>query len=606
MDFHPFVIPFAIGFFGLMAVLAIKIVGWYRVFDKDDKRTMFKNILSVKTLSAIKEIVSESLFHRKIFAINPLLGWMHMTYALGWFLLIVVGKIQTTIHTGDWTNPVWHAIFFRYFESVEAQTLNSRLLPFLMDAILLFILSGVALAFAKRMRSKAMGLTQTTRHSNIDKLALATIWSIFPLRFLAESITSGLHSGGSFLTGSAGQALAQLPFLDVLFLPAWWAYSLVLGTFFAILPLTRYMHIPAEMVLIIFRHWGVKDKNMVQLQIESCSRCGICIDGCATLPLQQKTQAVYLLRQARSHIPAEMTALTCMECGSCQSRCPVGIDTSLIRQQIKAKNVPSWPLQVETQSPSSPKSKILYYPGCIGKLTPSVTLSMGQIMTKAGLDFHIIDNNDMSCCGRPMLLTGNEAGANDMMVKNKAMIQQSGADTLVTSCPVCYKMFTDNYQLGINVVHHTQMIYKLIASNAIRPNISQTKYAYHDPCELGRGSNIYDEPRRVLKSVGTLAEAPKHGKSSMCCGGSAAGYPVDDTQRSVIAQLAVDNLLQNQPDQIVSGCPMCKKSLARFSDIAVKDIAEIVAEALHCQPDKLQTKKTEQKTQHQRIPNYQD
>ena len=167
-------------------------------------------------------------------------------------------------------------------------------------------------------------------------------------------------------------------------------------------------------------------------------------------------------------------------------------------------------------------------------------------------------------------------------------------------------MFTDNYQLGIKVIHHTQMIDELITSKAIKPNISNTKYVYHDPCELGRGSNIYDEPRRVLKSVGTLAEAPKHGKNSICCGGSAAGYPINDVQRSVIAQLAVDNLSQNQPDQIVSGCPMCKKSLARFSDITVKDIAEIVAEALHAKPEKIQIKTQVQKTHHLKIPNYQE
>ena len=32
---------------------------------------------------------------------------------------------------------------------------------------------------------------------------------------------------------------------------------------------------------------------------------------------------------------------------------------------------------------------------------------------------------------------------------------------------------------------------------------------YHDPCELGRGCGIYDEPRNVLSGIGELKKAQK-------------------------------------------------------------------------------------------------
>lgn len=73
-----------------------------------------------------------------------------------------------------------------------------------MDLILLMILSGLTLAFLKRMYSKALGLKKTTNHRPFDLLILTVLWLIFPLRFLAESFTSGVRGGGSFLTHSAG------------------------------------------------------------------------------------------------------------------------------------------------------------------------------------------------------------------------------------------------------------------------------------------------------------------------------------------------------------------------------------------------------------------
>jgi Fe-S oxidoreductase len=606
MEFHYFVLPFAIGFYGLMAILLIKVVEWTRKFDKNDRRNIANNIMSLKSIRAIREIVSESLLHRKIFAINPLLGWMHMTFAFGWFLLIVFGKVQTTVHTGDWTNPVWDAIFFRYFETKLPSTAHSTLLPFLMDAILLFILSGVGLAMFKRYKAKAMGLTSTTNHQLIDKLALAVIWSIFPLRLLAESITSGLYGGGSFLTGTVGHALSSLPFLNHLFMPAWWAYSLVLGTFFAILPLTRYMHIPAEMVLIFFRHWGVKDNHMVELQLEACSRCGICIDGCATLPLRQQTQAVYLLRQARAKHPIGLMAHTCMECGSCQTRCPVGIDLPMVRQHLKQKEAPklSATLTIPTATEARPQ-KVLYYAGCIGKLTPSVTRAMATIAAHAKLEMHVIGDDEMMCCGRPMLLSGNGDAAQKMVLQNTQYIDHQQADLLITSCPVCYKMFNENYSLKTKTIHHTQFIDGLLSSKAIVLQRKSEKITYHDPCELGRGSNVYEAPRRIIDAVGKLVEAPMHAKMSMCCGGSAAGYNIGDDNRNVIATLAVNNLQYNNPDQIATSCPMCKKSLARHANVPVKDIAQIVAASLHNEKTTMHRPKAKTNNLKKLVPDFQ-
>ena len=60
----------------------------YRLPLADKKRILF-GLPTRRTFSAIGEVVGESLLHRRIFRVNPLLGYMHMSLAFGWFLLIL-------------------------------------------------------------------------------------------------------------------------------------------------------------------------------------------------------------------------------------------------------------------------------------------------------------------------------------------------------------------------------------------------------------------------------------------------------------------------------------------------------------------------------------
>ena len=231
MYYDPFVLPFTIGLNILLIYLVIKYARWIRTFSTEDKRTIRRNVFSLKTLKAGKEVFLESLVHHKIFRTNPFLGYMHMCFGLGWFLLIVVGKIESLVYHTSIFNPPYFAIFFRYFHPAQETFPYSNTFAFLMDLILLMILSGLTLAFLKRMYSKALGLKKTTNHRPFDLLILTVLWLIFPLRFLAESFTSGVRGGGSFLTHSAGNFFDTFLPIESLAYPAWWAYSSALGSF---------------------------------------------------------------------------------------------------------------------------------------------------------------------------------------------------------------------------------------------------------------------------------------------------------------------------------------------------------------------------------------
>ncbi len=222
MNFDPFVLPFTIGFNGLVLLLIVKYGRWFISLDPSQRNKIFRNILSVHSLNALKEIFSESLLHRKVFRANPKLGYMHMSLAFGWFLLIVAGKVEVTIYEGDIMHAPYLGIFFRYFVT-DTDFPLAGVFKNLMDLILLFILTGLGFAIAKRFSSRqVVGMKRTTKHSFKDKTALIALWWIFPLRLLAESLTAANFHNGGIITNNLGGLLDEILPADMLYYLFWW------------------------------------------------------------------------------------------------------------------------------------------------------------------------------------------------------------------------------------------------------------------------------------------------------------------------------------------------------------------------------------------------
>ena len=91
MHFNLFVIPFLSGMIILPVLLVIRYSKWLKNLDSDDLTKIRRSVFSIQSLKALKEVFLECLIHRKVFRFNPLLGYMHMSLAFGWFLLIVFG-----------------------------------------------------------------------------------------------------------------------------------------------------------------------------------------------------------------------------------------------------------------------------------------------------------------------------------------------------------------------------------------------------------------------------------------------------------------------------------------------------------------------------------
>ncbi len=592
--FAPFCLPFMLGAAVMFTAVLAKYAVWLYRLPSADKRRILAGLPTAATLKAISEVVNESLLHRRIFRVNPLLGYMHASLAFGWFLLIAVGWIETIATLGLRYVPLQGHVFFKYF-ACEYGIRQLPLFEQLMDALLAVVLSGVALAWSKRLYSRLMGMRRTTRHVWSDRLALSALWFVFPLRLAAESLASALCGGGGFLTGPLGRMAAQwLPagVLSGAETTAWWCYSCALGLFFAAMPFSRYMHIFTEIPLIFLRRYrlrsGDKEGSFDRFQIEACSRCGICIDPCQ---LQSElgiddVQSVYFLRDRRYGRLRLAVANNCLMCGRCAEKCPVGIDLNTLRLNSRdtMRNVPDERRYEYLRGidRSAGAGRVGYFAGCMTLLTPRTLRSMERIFRAAGEEVWWADREGGVCCGRPLKLSGETDSARKMMNYNSELFRKHGITTLVTSCPICLRVFREEYDLpGIEVLHHSEYILRLLQAGRLRLQRSQERFTYHDPCELGRGSGIYDEPREVIAAVGELLEPAHTRADAFCCGSSVANTAITDAQQVRLARPVAAELEATGAETIVTACPLCKKAIARGAErLPVADLSEIVAAAI--------------------------
>jgi Fe-S oxidoreductase len=614
MQFDPFIIPFNIGLYFILIYVVTRSVIWFLDLSKPDKLRLQRGFFGNSFAMSLKEIFMESLIHRKILKTNLRLGYMHMSLAFGWFLLIFFGTVEADVFGPKHLNAPYRAIFFRYFNPEHGRMGFEAAYAFLMDVILAFILSGLILAVVKRFYSKIVGMKKTTRLKLTDRIALTSLWLIFPSRLLAESFTSGAYGTGSFLTGSLGHWLATFLPAQQMAYPFWWLYSLSLGTFFILLPITRYMHIPSELFLIFMRNSGIKtgDKagTYTEVQTFSCSSCGICIDACQLSFSAgiRNIQSAYLMKAIRNNDDVSEIAHNCLMCGRCDQKCPVGIELSPIRmiqrREAEAENdirniykgyfrsrqsdISEKAFATSNfnflQENDTSKADVLYFAGCMTHLTPAIKNSMVKILKASGLNYNFIDEQGGACCGRPLMLAGQDREARELINFNSQMIWKSGARTLVTSCPICYKVFKESYYLDVEVLHHTQFIKKLIDDGLVKMNFLRKKVVYHSPCELGRGSGVYEEPKDVLRYVARLEKSKFEDGNSLCCGGSLANMKISSADKKKIALDTTIELTRNNPDILATACPLCKKTFSGVTETRVADISEIVAEALIMKP----------------------
>ena len=173
-----------------------------------------------------------------------------------------------------------------------------------------------------------------------------------------------------------------------------------------------------------------------------------------------------------------------------------------------------------------------------------------------------------------------------------ATLGELGIRRIVTCDPHAFNTLKNEYSAfggHYEVLHHTQLIARLVADGRIRLRRELERVIYHDPCYLGRHNGEFEAPRAIIAALtkdATLEFALNRGKA-MCCGAGGARMWMEETIGKRINVLRVEQALPQAPRVIATACPYCltmisdgTKTSEEDEKIATRDIAELVDAAM--------------------------
>jgi Fe-S oxidoreductase/nitrate reductase gamma subunit len=241
------------------------------------------------------------------------------------------------------------------------------------------------------------------------------------------------------------------------------------------------------------------------------------------------------------------------------------------------------------------KVDVLYWIGCCITFDPQkhkIASDLCRLMEKCGVDFGVL-GEDEKCCGDPARILGQEMLFQQAAKEQVELLKQREFKVILTGCPHCYNVFKNEYpQFGgtFNVVHHSEYILDMLSRGLLKPQLgAERKYAYHDPCYLGRYQKIYDAPREILASIPGVrkVEMKNRREKSLCCGAGGGHYFMDLKRGERINNLRVKQAHAAGADTIATGCAYClhmlqdSLKLLNYDDtMRVVDIASLVAESI--------------------------
>ncbi len=243
------------------------------------------------------------------------------------------------------------------------------------------------------------------------------------------------------------------------------------------------------------------------------------------------------------------------------------------------------------------KADVLFWVGCAGSFddrAKKVTKAVAKILHHAGLKFAVLGTEE-SCTGDPAKRAGNEFLFQMQAMGNIATLNGYEVTKIVTACPHCFNTLKNEYPaLGGNfdVVHHSELLQELLDSGKIVVEggpYQGRKITYHDPCYLGRANDVYEAPRRVIMRLDSLMTEMKRSRANgLCCGaGGAQLFKEPEEGNKDIHMERTEEALALHPDTIAVACPFCMTMLSdgvklnnKESEVTVKDIAELIAEAI--------------------------
>jgi heterodisulfide reductase subunit D len=241
------------------------------------------------------------------------------------------------------------------------------------------------------------------------------------------------------------------------------------------------------------------------------------------------------------------------------------------------------------------KAEVIYFVGCVSSFSPrtfKIPRSIVQIFQKADVDFGLLGDDEW-CCGFPLLSSGFSQDFVEFAEHNIKRVNKTGAKYLVTSCPSCYHMWSHTYpertdmKMEFEVLHVVQYLYMLVQEGKLKLKKIDKKVTFHDPCDLGRNSGIYEEPRNLLKAIPGVefVELSNSGEYATCCGGGGNVESIDAELSSNIAALKAKEIIETGAEVVTTSCQQCVRTIAtalkkQKSKIKAVDLTQFILDSI--------------------------
>ncbi len=361
-----------------------------------------------------------------------------------------------------------------------------------------------------------------------------------------------------------------------------------------------------------------------QTRVLTCIQCGKCTGSCPESGRTPFNVRMLVRKKQFQRTIEESIPWYCTSCGACTIRCPRDVKPSEVIIEIRSSFVENGDIPVSIQKAlentmvqrnpwgrsrgkrgawvekvgdvavphvSETESKRLLFTCCIQAYDPRcmvIPQNVAKILAKGGVEFGVLGEEE-ACCGNEIRRIGESGLFEELQEENTAAFQEYGVKEIIALSPHCMNALKKEYgELGIKVVHYTEVVADLIASGALTLNGSYAKKViYHDPCFLGKQNGVFDAPRDILRAINgvELLEFAKARETSLCCegGGGRMFYETEGTVGERNSDKRVAEAIEKGADIIATACPFCVMTLedpATEKGQTVKELSEILVEVV--------------------------
>ncbi|MBL7904030.1 MAG: (Fe-S)-binding protein [Bacteroidales bacterium] len=242
------------------------------------------------------------------------------------------------------------------------------------------------------------------------------------------------------------------------------------------------------------------------------------------------------------------------------------------------------------------KPEFLFWVGCAGAYDDryrKVTRAFTRILTHLNISYAVLGKEE-TCTGDPARRAGNEMLYQMQALQIIETLTRYEVKKIITICPHCFNIFKNEYpDLGghYEVTNYVQFLDQYIENGSLKVDdtlFGNTRITYHDPCYLGRGNDIYAEPRSILKKLTRdFVELERNKSFSYCCGaGGAQMFKEAEEGKKEVFIERTEEVLRSRAGIVATACPFCMTMLTdglkykNSEEVKNLDIAELIVQVM--------------------------